>query len=304
MKHVFIVNALARDGECGRYWQSIEPTFRDVLGDIEVLTPDTPERCQQAAKEKADRGGYCIVAVGGEGSMNRVMNGIMASGNMENTAMGLVPFGNVNDYAANIGLEKTWQHALEVLKQGHESRVGVIRMTADDVCEYAMNIADIGFGASTAKRHSVDHQLSWIRGRLKYNLLALMELFRWRNIPATVTVDGERLNGKVGILLGGFSPTLGGFELAPGAHADADRMTVTIGMNVTKPEILGLMGDAKNKRLKPSEKLLFRQALNVVIDAEAAMVAEVDGEIIHSSARRVELQAEPACLRFMVPKPQ
>jgi YegS/Rv2252/BmrU family lipid kinase len=301
MKTVFIVNRLACDGRAGRLWDSIQSEFVSIFPDAEIRFPSSALSTQEEAQLCARSGAVRLVAVGGEGTMNRVANGIMHSGNVENVSMALVPFGNVNDYGANIGLRKTWQHALETLRANQQRKVGVIRITADGKTEYALNIADIGFGATTAKSHSIDRQLSWLKGRFKYTILALKTLSTWSNIPARIEIDGESIAGDLAILLAGFSPTLGGFHLVPGATATAEQFSVTIGLDTSRIQILGLIGDAKKNRLKEGDKILFRKAHRVSVQAGQELAAEVDGEIVSTACRNILFESLSRKLNFIVP---
>jgi diacylglycerol kinase family enzyme len=302
MKHVFLVNRSARDGKAGSSWDSIQHHFKAALPSMEVHYPTSGEESRRLAREAADQGRPVrIVTVGGEGTMNRSLVGIMESEHRDKVTMALVPFGNVNDYGANIGLQKTWQHALDTLLTGRAEKVGAIRMTADGKTEYALNIADLGFGATTAKSHSVDHQLSWLKGQFKYNILALKTLLKWKNVPARITVDKEVIEGDIAILLTGFSPTLGGFRLVPHASPTSPDLAVTIGINVTRLQILKLIESATRHSLCASEQIHFRRGRRVLVEATRPMVAEVDGEIVSVNSMTTEFEAMPGAISFMVP---
>lgn len=302
MRHLFLVNIAACDGKAGPFWKSIEHRFREAFPQMEVHFPSSVAASKGITAEATVAGEpVCIVTVGGEGTMNSALNGIMRSGPHDHVSMALVPFGNVNDYGANIGLEKTWQHALATLVSGRQARVGVTRMTADDVTEYALNIADIGFGATTAKSHSVDRQLSWLKGQFKYNILALKTLLKWKNVPARITVDDQVIRGEIAILLAGFSPTLGGFHLVPHASPTSDDFAVTVGLNASKPKILGLIQSAKGRNLEENELIHFYRAKRVLVEAEEPMVAEVDGEIVSTGSTRILFEALPKEINFIVP---
>jgi len=303
MKYVFFVNQTARDGELRTLWQQAEPHVTSHLKRFEICYPRSAQETRERARHYTDQGGVVLVAVGGEGTMNMVMQGIMDSEGRDDAVMALVPMGNVNDYAANLGMEKHWRHALQVLQEGHERRVGLTELITPDSHHLALNIADIGFGAATAKLHSVDHRLAWLKGRFKYNLLALRTLMGWRNVPARIQVDDELIEGELVMALAGFSPTLGGFHLLQNADPYGDRFAVTLGVNCSRRRILGLLGDAKNNRLKQCDELIFRKASRLVVEAQAGLVTQVDGEITDLSAQRIEFRSLPGALRFLVPAP-
>ncbi|MDH5182609.1 MAG: YegS/Rv2252/BmrU family lipid kinase [Gammaproteobacteria bacterium] len=301
MRYVFIVNLEARDGELKHLWRAAEPSISAELGPLEVCYPQSALETLQQARTYADKGGYCIVSVGGEGTMNLVMQAIMDSDRREDTLMALVPFGNVNDYASALGMEKNWQSAIQALMHGQERRVGVTELLTQDSRNYALNMADIGFGASTAKLHSVDRKLSWVKGQLKYNLLAIRALMSWKNIPCTVQVDDEEIGGDVALVLAGNSPTLGGFRVLPHATVDSDKFAVTICRDVSRLQLMQVLDDSKKSRLTESERILFRHASRISVEPKGEFVTQVDGEITNLKANKVEFIAHAKALRFMAP---
>lgn len=300
-KYIFFINPLARDGALGRQWQDIEHHFESQLPRTEFMMPTSADQCREWVAGAAREDGVCLVAVGGEGSMNIVANGILDVRRERKVPMALVPFGNVNDYAMAIGMHRNWQHALETLKAGNEANVGVTELVTLDRSSYSLNLASVGFAASTAEQHSVKHQLSWLKGQLKYNVLALKMLLKWKNIPCRITLDDEVINCDLSILVAGFSPTLGEFRLVPHATPTADKMAVTLGINLGKLALLKKLQQIKNKPIEADQYLLYRQVSEIVVEAESPLVCEVDGEIVDTNTYKVEFYAHPGRLRFVVP---
>jgi diacylglycerol kinase family enzyme len=300
-KFIFFINPLARDGALGRQWQDIEHHFESQLLRTEFLMPTSVDQCREWVADAARQDGVCLVAVGGEGSMNIVANGILDVSREREVPMGLVPFGNDNDYAMTIGMHRNWQHALETLKAGYEENVGVTELVTIKGSFFSLNLADTGFGASTAKMHSVDHQLAWLKGRFKYNVLALKMLLKWHNVPCRITIDDEVINGDLAILVAGFSPTLGGFKLVPHARPSSDKMAITIGINLKKLELLKRLEQCKHRPIEEDEFVFYREATQVVVEAEGPLVCQVDGEITDTEAYKLEFIAHPGRLRFVVP---
>ncbi|MDX5151097.1 MAG: hypothetical protein R3188_01355, partial [Acidiferrobacterales bacterium] len=166
---------------------------------------------------------------------------------------------------------------------------------------YALNIADIGFGATTAKSHSIDHQLSWLKGQLKYNVLALKTLLRWKNVYARVTIDEQVITDDIAILLAGFSRTLGGFYLVPHASPVSDLLSISYAINPNKWQILGLIGKAKKNRLEADDIIHFSKGSSIAIETRDPMVVEVDGEIVSTGSREILFEAMPRALKFVIP---
>ena len=300
MKYAYFINPRARDGALGRLWERVECHFQEALPDSEFFLPTSAAQCRDMAAEAAGKD-VCLVAVGGEGTMNAVGSGILDSGREREATMALVPFGNVNDYAHAIGMHKHWRHALETLQEGDVINVGVTELYTQRGSFYSMNLADVGFAAATAKRHSVDREMRWARGRFKYNLLALRNLLGWRNVPVRVTMDEEVLAGELTLLAAGYSPTLGGFHLVPGAHPDAENMSITLAMNLGRLEMVRMMEKVKHAPVPAYEHLTYHHGRRVLVEADAPLVCSVDGEVVDTNAWRVEMLGHSGRLRFLVP---
>lgn len=301
-KFVFFINPVARDGKLGRQWQKVEHHFADELPQTEFHMPTSAAQCREQVANAARQDNVCLVAVGGEGTMNMVANGILDVRREAQVCMGLVPFGNVNDYAMNIGMHRNWHHALATLKACHIAPVGVTELVTLKGSFYSLNLADVGFGAATAKQHSVDRQLSWLKGQFKYNMLALKMLLKWRNIPCRIVIDGETITGELAILLAGFSPTLGAFKLVPHGNPYLKEMAITVGINMKKLEMINRMQQSKHRGIEEDEHIFYRTGRQVVIESEAPLVCEVDGEIVDTAAFKVEMIAHPGRIRFLVPE--
>ena len=300
-RFVFFINPLARDGKLGRQWQDVEHHFADQLPDTEFHMPTSADQCREQVADYARLDNVCLVSVGGEGTMNTVANGILDVRRENDVCMGLVPFGNVNDYAMTIGMHRNWHHALETLKACHIRKVGVTEMVTLKGSFFSLNLADVGFGASTAKQHSVDHQLAWLKGQFKYNMLAIKMLLKWSNVPSRIVIDGETIHGDLSILLAGFSPTLGAFKLVPHANPFENDMAVTVGINMRKLEMLRRIQQSKSRAIEEDSHIFYRSGQHVVIEAEQGLVCEVDGEIVDTEAYKVEFIAHARRLNFLVP---
>jgi diacylglycerol kinase (ATP) len=300
-KFIFFINPLARDGKLGRQWQEVEHHFKEQLPQSEFLMPTSPDQCREQVANRACQDNVCLVAVGGEGTMNTVANGILDVRREHDVCMGLVPYGNVNDYAMTIGMHRNWHHALETLKACQIRKVGVTELVTLNGSFYSLNLADVGFGASTAKQHSVDRQLSWLKGQFKYNMLAIKMLLKWRNVPSHIVIDDESIDADLSILLAGFSPTLGAFRLVPHARPFGDTMAITVGVGMKKLEMLKRIQQSKSGEIKADEHVFYRSGTRVVIEADSPLVCEVDGEIVDTGAYHVEFIAHPWRLNFLVP---
>ncbi len=302
MPALFILNPNAHNGKALKIWRQYEPEFKEHVDDMNILITNTVEEANQKIPEEIKNGYDQVVAIGGEGTTNVAMNNILRVGIEKRVSLSVVPLGNMNDYAMTIGLERTPKAALETLLEGVKTSVTVIELRTETQSRFSLNVADAGIAASTAKAHSVDRKLRWVKGKMKYTLLALRTLMGWKNVPGTIVLDGKKeLHGDIAIILAGLSITSGGYYLTPHGFPTNEKFAVTIGRNLSRIEMLNLMNKAAKNKLIPSDKIIFDEASRMEVELERPFVTETDGETVDINTMKFEFIAHPHRINFIVP---
>ena len=159
-----IYNPVAGRGRVKKHWPEVQQGLIDAGIKFDVAATSEPLEAVTLA-EKAATKYSTVIAVGGDGTIHEVVNGLLhASNEGETIALGVVPLGNGDDFAkmippqTNIG-DKVfdWHVAIEKITQGQTKLFDVGRMSCDQLHsdqnnhpEYFMNGMDIGFGAQAA----------------------------------------------------------------------------------------------------------------------------------------------------------
>ncbi len=303
MSTLFILNPHAHNGKALQLWQECKQEFEEYIDDMSILLTNSVAEANQRIPEEIRNGYNHVVAVGGEGTTNVVMNNIIRLGFEKKVSLGVVPLGNMNDYAMTIGLERTPKAALETLLNGATSSVSVIELRTEAHSRFSLNVADAGIAASTAKAHSVDRKLRWIKGKTKYTLLALRTLMSWKNVPGTIVLDNKKeIHGDIAIILAGLSITSGGYYLTPHGFPTNEKFAVTVGRNLSRLEMLNLMNKAAKNKLIPSDKIIFDEAKEMKVELEKPFVVETDGETVDINATKFEFIIHPHKINFIVPQ--
>ncbi len=269
---------------------------------MNVLTTKSVDEANQKIPEEVKNGYDRIIAVGGEGTTNVTMNNVLRLGIEKQVALGVVPLGNMNDYAMTIGLERHPKAALNTLLDGTITSVTVIELRTETKSRFSLNVADAGIAASTAKAHSVDRKMRWVKGKMKYTLLALRTLMGWKNVPGSIVIDNKKeIHGDLAIILAGLSITSGGYYLTPHGFPTNEKFAVTIGRNLSRMEMLKLMNKAAKNKLIPSDKIIFDEATKMEVELERPFVVETDGETVDINSMKFEFIAHPHRINFIVP---
>ena len=116
-KWLFIVNATAGQGKTGRKVNKLMHSLTEHNFDFEIELTKAPMHAVELAMNAVKNGFQKIVAVGGDGTLNEVVNGIMKSGSEKSIHLGLIPEGGGNDFARNFKLSNNIDKAIDLLKK-------------------------------------------------------------------------------------------------------------------------------------------------------------------------------------------
>ncbi len=302
--YLFVINPNAQNGNAYKIWKKNEDMFFDKLGDIEVLVTSSPyDAMQKIPKYVEEQGFNYLIAVGGEGTSNSIINAIIKEGLENKVVFGLVPLGNMNDYALTMGLKRDIKNALDTLLTGKELRVSLIEASTNKNKGYALNVSSAGIVSRISKAHSYDREMRWIKGKMKYTLLALKYLIKWKNIPFKATIDNEKIiTGNLTVALTGLSPTTGGYYLTPHGRPQFRKFAVSIGKDLRRTEIIKLMDKATKNQLEPSKKLIFDFGEELILETKNPVILEVDGELVDLGTNKITYKICPHKIKFIYPK--
>ena len=144
-----------------------------------------------------------IVAIGGDGTLNEVVGGIVATGKKD-ISLGYIPLGSTNDFARSVGIPKNWRRAIRLIVEGAEKEIDVCKFNDD----YFAYVAAYGMFAETSC--SVSQKLKNKLGHLAYLLLGVKEVFRKNNYHIKIEVDGRLIDDTYAFLGFGNTKSIGG----------------------------------------------------------------------------------------------
>jgi len=258
------------------------------------------EDARRLASEAVREGFEQVVAAGGDGTLNEVLNGIAdVPGGLEQVRLGLLPLGTVNVFAREMGIPARFEQAWQTLKTGHDTRIDLpmfeYRRGGAVTRRYFAQLAGAGLDARAIER--VEWQLKRRVGPLAYVVAGLKAL---AEPPARITVsDGQQTVSGALVLLGNGRRYGGEFKLFPKADLRDGLVDVCVFPRANWWTLLRVSPSLLLRRRLPRNAAQSFQTASLQLSSNGPTPLEVDGEAVgHLPA---ELGVKRCALRIVVP---
>lgn len=235
MKHIlFIVNPISGIGKQKKIEQLVDDNLDHTLFDHEIVYTEHIHHGKELATQ-ALQGSYdAIVAVGGDGSVNDVITGLMSpkciNGDKSNNVkpvsvdhptLGIIPCGSGNGLARNLKIPLNPAHAIQSLNRYNEALIDIIKLNDRVVA----SIAGIGFDARVARRM----KLAKVRGLQAYAKIIISDYTSYKEHTFRLNIDGREIERKAWFISFANSNQFGfNTAIAPQAKLDDGLIDVCI----------------------------------------------------------------------------
>jgi diacylglycerol kinase (ATP) len=265
-------------------------------GEIRISSkPGSAARFASAALRK---GFDLVVAAGGDGTLNEVVNGI--GENLGDARLGLIPLGTGNDFARTIGVPDDIEAAIDLIVIGETREVDLVRVTSDEV-RYFVNVSAGGFSGLVNEKLTPEMKKTW--GPLAYlrgAAAALSELRAYRTTLALNNSESLTLD-LYNVVVANGRYVAGGTLIAPEASIDDGLLDIVLIPQRSAPELALLAAQVALGTHLTSDAIVFRRAAQLTVNSKPGMWFNVDGELVGNEPARFEIL--PRALRFIAPTP-
>ena len=180
--------------------EMIQAFFRDTSISLTIKTAESSVHATEISKQAVHDNIDAIIVVGGDGTINAVVNGIAHS----NVALGVIPFGTANVFSLEFDLPLDINLACQKVLDGHCTQIDLGRLNDNYFC----CMSGIGFDAFVIQK--ADRYLKRIYGALSYIIVAFKEYLFYPFQPIYITVDGNPEPKKGYFVIVGNSKYYGG----------------------------------------------------------------------------------------------
>ena len=295
------------NADMGNAWKRASDLRHIANGKNEISWAGTvfPTHAKELAKQAAEEGYDLVIAVGGDGTAHEVINGLMETPAEKRPRFGIVPLGSGNDYAANLGLPRSPEKALDTILNGKPKKFDLAMIEDENGRkEYWDNTTNIGFGGSV---NYYSHKLPIIRGFLMYLIAVLQTIFsKYIVMKCKITTDqAEWEEESIMIALNNGPREGGGFHTGPHAVMDDGLLNYTIAKRISRLKMLMLLPAFMNGTQEKDKAVYMGTFKSMEIISDAPLYLHADGEQFagfNHNIHRLKIEIVPQALEVIVPK--
>ena len=294
------MNPAAAGGTTGKRWPEIAHRAAQRGLDGDALISERPGQLTALAADAVAGGATRLVVVGGDGSVNEVVNGIADAHGVE---LAVIPRGTGWDFVRTFDIPRDLDAAVDVALTGSVREIDLGAVTyrtwgGEDARSVFANVASAGISGAIAQRANESSKA--LGGKVSYYWATLAVFVGWQTGEMRVTVDGESRNGKMidavvcnGRYLGG------GMMMCPEAEPDDGVFDVLLIGDVTKRDLLLVLPKTYKGKHLPHPRLELLRGKVVTVESAEPLPIELDGEQPGTTPARFEVL--PRALRLRVP---
>ena len=296
-----IVNPAAGAGRTLKKWPRIRDRLRQLGLRFEHDFTEAPRHAIDLATAAARQGYELVVSVGGDGTINEVVNGLHQADTLSDVSLGIISTGTGSDYIRTVGVPPRPEDACQRLLEPR-------KMTVDlGVVEYAgpggpvrrlfVNFAGLGFDAEVVR--ATTQRFKRLGGFPSYLMGLLSTFLSYRNREISLDVDGQPGIRKICTIVMSNGRYGGGSMLvAPEADITDGLFDVVTINDVSKPDLLWSLPRIYKGTHLTHPKVTVQRARDVVIRSTERMFLQADGELLGETPARFTVL--PAALNLLV----
>lgn len=301
---VFIVNPHAGNGSTGHAWPTMYAKARKRLGDFYTYFTSGPGDATRIVRRALSEGAELVVCIGGDGTLNEVVNGFMDEDGpvCSGALLGFVPNGTGCDFIRTVPIPTGVDRSLDTIMNGHArfidlGRIRYLDLEGHSCIRYFHNIASFGLGGEVDER--VNRTTKAFGPFLSFIWTTLISILRYGKKRIRLIVDDrydEELNvWNVAVANGKYHG--GGMYVAPDAVIDDGLFHVTVIGDLSLPEVFRNLPKLYNGRIKDVVKVSMVTGKQVGAVSDQRVLIDVDGE--QPGRLPVKVEIVPSALRII-----
>lgn len=276
--------------------------FKDAICNTEYILKETLRAGHASilAREFAENGYTHIIAVGGDGTLNEVVNGVLNSS--FSPIVGLLPFGSANDFSRTLDCPRNLSEVFDCIEnQSFEKidigRVNFIGDNQENKERFFINIADLGIGAEVVKRVNNSSRF-WGASIIFYKSI-LRSFISYKNKSLSAKTDDWSWSGKINSFIIANGKYFGnGMCVAPSADPKDGIFEIVVIGDISIYDYLKQVNKIKKGIRINHPKLEYRQTSKIELKAAVPCGIEADGEFLGDTP--CELTLLPKQLNYLV----
>jgi diacylglycerol kinase (ATP) len=300
---VFVVNPASANGSTGRRWPEIAHRAAELGLSGDSLLSERPGHAVDLARQAADGGARLVVAVGGDGTVNEVVNGLMRAEPGRRPELATIPRGTGKDFARSFRIPQKIDEALAVAHRGATrtvdvGRAGFTAWNGSAAESYFANFGGAGISGAVAARANTSSKA--LGGKASFFWATSAVFLRWKNSEYEVSIDGEQRTGLMLEVIAAIGDQLaGGMRLTPDADPADGLFDVVLIGDATKADFVRTLPKIYRGTYLPHPRAEVVRGAHVEIRTAVPLPIALDGE--QPGTTPATFEVVPQALRLRVP---
>jgi YegS/Rv2252/BmrU family lipid kinase len=293
-----VVNPSSANGKTGKEWSAIQSALESELGKINVFLTENQLHAVELTRQALKLGAKTVISVGGDGTLNEVVNGFFEAGKPLNNsaALAVVSRGTGADFVRSCAFPGTIHEIAYAIKTGTPQPCDVIRATLKPVDgalpeRYVINVADVGVGGLVV--NFVNGNSKYLGGTLSFFLASLRAtLWEYKNVPLRIKLDGELISENiphyfVAIANGRYFG--GRMHVAPDAKLNDGLFDVVLVGDLTLAEKIRFATKLYRGKAEQLHKIHLLRGTRLQVTSDDIVFIEADGELVGTTNALFEI---------------
>ncbi len=303
MRHKIIVNPISNRGAGEKLAPHISQLLHSLDVDFEMAFTERPWHAAELAQQAAKDGFDVVVAAGGDGTVNEVINGLMLAKQAGDgtPAMGVLAVGRGNDFAYGMGIPTGWQNGCHTLARNQRRWIDIGRSLGELYPEgrFFGNGVGIGFDAVVGFEAA---KMTYLHGFPSYVVGALRTMFVFFHAPLLkIELDDETIEQSILMVSIMNGKRMGGtFMMAPEGQPDDGFFTLCLASQASRPEMISIIPRFMKGTQSTHPKIRMLKSRKVIVSAlQGSIPAHADGETLCTEGQKLTIELLPHQLELI-----
>lgn len=277
-----------------------------IPASAEILRAQGPGHATQLAAYAIESGADVVVAVGGDGTINEVVNGFFNGDEpiSHDARLAIIPHGSGSDFPRVLNLPWQQEKAAALIESGTARAVDIMKvrytqMDGTSALRYSINITSFGMGGAVAAR--VNRSSKLLGGRMAFILSTLRTALTYSGVNVDLTLDASKtIRAKImNVAVGNGQYHGSGMWVCPGAAIDDGFLDVTVIRQLSFLRVVKNLPVLYNGEIYSHPKVESYRVKRIQADSKETALIEIDGEPL--GRLPIEIEIMPGAIRVLMP---
>lgn len=299
-----IINPVAGKGAAEKSIPEIKAKLQSLGIIYDLILTEEPGHAIELAEEAGSNGYGTVVAVGGDGTVNEVINGLMQAAKHKKltSKLAVLPVGRGNDFSFGMGVPQDLDKACEILVEGKTRKIDIGCVTGGNYPKGRYFGNGVGIGFDTIVGFEAAKLPSFISGISAYLIAAVKTIFLYFDAPLLrIEIDGEFIEQRCLLVSMMNGKRMGGsFLFAPESSPEDGILNLCIAHEVTRLQVLGLFPKVMSGTQGEHPAIKMPTGRHIKVQAiSGTLPVHADGETICEAGQALEVEILQQQLRLV-----